>query len=85
MNNDNYIYNNTRAIPRMRTIPKAYEEIKKLDPDTDFTIRALRRMVNKKEIPVVKVESKNLINLDLLIDKLFCKSYNQDDIRTSLI
>lgn len=81
-NNNN---NNNNRLPRMRTIPKAYEEIKKLDKDTCFTLRALRRMVNNGELPVVKVASKNLINLDLLIDKLFCRGYNQDDIRTSSI
>jgi hypothetical protein len=69
-------------IPRMRTIPKAYEEIKKADPETDFTIRALRRMVNKGEIPIVEVESKRLINLDVLFSLLFSKKecYNNDAI-----
>ena len=57
---------------RMRTIPKAYQEIKALDPNTDFTLRALRRMVSQGELPVVMVASKKLINLDLLLDKLSC-------------
>lgn len=56
----------------MRSIPKAYEEIRKIDPDTDFTLRALRRMVNTGELPTVKINSKKLVNLDLLIDKLSC-------------
>ena len=63
---------NSSYIPRMRTIPKAYAELKKLDPDTDFTLRALRRMVNTGEIPTVNINSKKLVNLDLLIDKLSC-------------
>ena len=62
----------TKEIPRMRSIPKAYEEIRKIDPDTDFTLRALRRMVNTGELPTVKINSKKLVNLDLLIDKLSC-------------
>lgn len=63
---------NNSYIPRMRTIPKAYAELKKLDPDTDFTLRALRRMVNTGELPTVNINSKKLVNLDLLIDKLSC-------------
>ena len=62
--------------PRMRTIPKAFEEIKQVDPDTDLTLRALRRMVSNGEIPVVRISNKVLINLDLLLDKLSC--YNDD-------
>ena len=60
----------------MRTIPKAFEEIKQSDPDTNLTLRALRRMVNNGEIPAVKISNKVLINLDLLLDKLSC--YNDD-------
>ena len=61
---------------RMRTIPKAFEEIKQVDPDTDLTLRALRRMLSNGEIPVVRISNKVLINLDLLLDKLSC--YNDD-------
>ena len=68
-------------LPKMRTIPKAYEEIKALDPNTCFTLRALRRMVNTGEIPTVSINSKKLVNLDLIIDKLSC--YNDDAICTS--
>ena len=66
---------------RMRTIPKAFEEIKQVDPDTDLTLRALRRMVSNGEIPVVRISNKVLINLDLLLDRLAC--YNDCTIRTS--
>lgn len=57
---------------RMRTIPKAYDEIKKLDNNTSFTLRALRRMCANGDIPTVKVGNKTLINLDLLIETLSC-------------
>ena len=60
------------TLTRMRTIPKAYAEIKALDPNTDFTLRALRRMVNNGEIPTVQIASKKLLNLDLLLDRLSC-------------
>ena len=63
-------------------IPKAYKEIKALDPHTDLTLRALRRMVKNGEIPSVQIASKNLINLDLLLEVLSC--YNNDTTRVSL-
>ena len=74
---------NDKYIPRMRTIDNAYAEIKALDPSTDFTKRALRRMVATKEIPTTKIGNKNLINLDLLIAKLSGDCYNKADTCTS--
>lgn len=70
-------------IPRMRTIDNAYAEIKALDPQTDFTKRALRRMIASKEIPTTKIGNKNLINLDLLIAKLSGDCYNGNAICVS--
>ena len=70
-------------IPRMRTIDNAYAEIKALDPQTDFTKRALRRMIASKEIPTTKIGNKNLINLDLLIAKLSGDRYNGNAICVS--
>lgn len=75
---------NDKYIPRMRTKDNAYAEIKRLDPNTDFTKRALQRMIANKEIPTVKVGNKNLINLDLLLEILSCGLYNQDDTCTSI-
>ena len=69
--------NQKNKLPRMRTLPNAYKEIKKIDPDTDFSMRALRKMVNNGEIPTVKIDNKILVNLDLLIEKLSC--YNDDN------
>ena len=74
---------NDKYIPRMRTKDNAYAEIKRLDPDTDFTKRALQRMIANKEIPTVRVGNKNLINLDLLIEKLSCGWYNDNAICVS--
>lgn len=67
---------NTNHIPRLRTIPQAMNEIKSADPNTALTMRALRRMVNTGEIPTVAVNSKKLVNLDLLFDRFSC--YNTD-------
>ena len=66
-----------KTIPRMRTVPKAYEELKQLDPNTCFTLRALRRMVKNNEIPTVSVANKKLINFDLLLEMLSCNSYSK--------
>ena len=57
---------------RMRTIPKAYEAIKELDPDTDFSIRMLRQLIKSGDIPTIKISNKTLVNLDLIIDRLSC-------------
>lgn len=72
------INSSNKRLPRMRTIPKAYAEIKKIDPDTSFTIRALRKLVNNGDLPTVKISNKVLINLDMLLDLLSCKCYNDN-------
>jgi hypothetical protein len=66
----------------MRTIPKAYEEIRAIDPNTDLSLRTLRRMVKSGKIPSVQIASKTLVNLDLLLEVLSC--YNKDTILASL-
>lgn len=58
------------SIPRMRTIPEAFKELKAADPNTAYTLRALRAAVNRGEIPVVTVGSKRLINMDLFFARL---------------
>lgn len=66
------IVNKSNKVPRMRTLPKAYAEIKKIDPNTCLSMRALRSLVRNGQIPTVKVSNKVLINLDLLIEWLSC-------------
>lgn len=56
--------------PRMRTAPQAIAELKKIDPDTAFTLTALKRMMKQGKIPVVQIESKRLVNLDTLLSIL---------------
>lgn len=58
------------SLPRMRTAPEAIREIKEFDPNSAFTLRALRRMMSEGTIPVVNINSKRLINLDTLLDYL---------------
>ena len=50
---------------RMRTIPKAFAEIKAADPNTD-------------RIPSVKIENKVLVNLDLILETLACYNIGSD-------
>lgn len=57
-------------VPRMRTLPEAIKELKKADPETAYTLRALRAAVNKGEISVVNVGNKRLINYDRLLEML---------------
>ena len=56
------------SLPRMRTAPEAIREIKKLDPGSAFTLRALRRIMSDGTIPVVYINSKRLMNHDTLFD-----------------
>ena len=52
------------SVPRMRTVPEAFRELKEADPNTGYTLRAFRAAVNRGEIPVVCVGNKRLVNLD---------------------
>ena len=70
------------SVPRMRTLPEAFAELKKEDPSTAYTLRALRAAVNKGEIPVVSVGNKRLINLDNLYEILNMPSYSQNKSST---
>lgn len=55
---------------RLRTIPEAYLELKQEDPNTAFTMTALRRLVKTGAIPVVIIGNKRLVDLDKLPEQL---------------
>lgn len=55
-------------IPRMRTAAEAYAELKKTDPNTSLTLRALQGIIKRGEIPVLKIGSKSLIDMNNLYD-----------------
>ena len=57
-------------LPKMRTAPEAIAMLKELDPDTAFTLRALRRMMKNGEIPVVNIASQRLIDFNVLLEYL---------------
>ena len=66
--------NKIKNPPRIRTLPKAYEEIKKLDSNTSFTMAALRNMCRNGEVPTFRIGNKTLLNFDLLLDTLACQA-----------
>ncbi len=53
-------------MPRMRTIPEAAAELRKVDPNTAVTPYAIKQMVLNGEIPHIKAGKKRLINMDIL-------------------
>ena len=70
----------TGSLPRMRTLSKAYEEIKAADPDTAITMRMIRDLIHTGKVQVYCVGRKKLVNLDLLYESLSCyyRSQNND-------
>ena len=60
----------TIALPPMRSIKQAYEEIKAADENTALTLRGLRALVVTGAIPSVQVGGKYLINMDVLREYL---------------
>lgn len=51
---------------RMRSIPKAVEEIRTKDPETCISVCALRRWVKEGKVPSVKTGKNFLVNVDAL-------------------
>lgn len=51
---------------RMRSLPKAAEELKAKDPETDVSYWVLRRWVKEKKIPSVKTGRNSLVDMDKL-------------------
>lgn len=54
----------------IRSIPNAISEIKKIDPDTCFTVNALRKLVNTNEIPCFRQGRYIRVNVEQVIDYL---------------
>ena len=70
---------------RMRTIPKAVEEIKREDPDSEVGYWTLRKLISDGMLPVCMAGTKALINMDVLEDVLSGKEVTQNatDTRTA--
>lgn len=65
--------------PRMRTIPEAAAELKRLDKNTAITLCALRRMVKTGELPSVAIASKRLVNMNQLLEMLDGQAASRDE------
>jgi len=53
---------------RIRTIPEAVQEIKRLDGNTALTLRGVRRLVSEGTLTTINIGSKRLISLDKLLN-----------------
>ena len=49
---------------RLRTLPEAINELKAQDPDTAFTLWALRRLIAEGEIPAIRSGRKPLVSIE---------------------
>ena len=50
----------------MRTIKEIAEILKKEDPQTKLTVRAIRYLINTGQLPSVQIGSKYLVSLEVL-------------------
>lgn len=66
--------------PRMRTIPEAAAELRRIDPDTAITPYFIRSMVLDGTIPHVQAGKKRLINLDILLAYLNMETKQEEPI-----
>ncbi len=51
---------------KMRSLPKAVEEIRAKDPETCISVCVLRRWAKEGKVPTVKTGKNFLINMDAL-------------------
>ena len=71
---------NGTNIPRMRTLPEAARMLAEQDPETAYTLTALRRAVKRGEIASIEVASKRLINYDALLAHLTAPPVLQQEL-----
>lgn len=58
------------AMPRMRTIKEAHQELKQLDPNTAVTEYYIKQLVLSGRVPFVTAGRKRLLNFDALLSFL---------------
>jgi hypothetical protein len=51
---------------RMRTLDKAYEELKTADPNTEMSKYSLRQLLMSGKVPVVEVGRLRLVDMSVL-------------------
>ncbi len=68
--NNTVEYKYTTTVPRFLTARAAIKEIKELDPRSCLTLKALRRIINNEEIPIIIKGQKKLIDINALFEYL---------------
>ena len=53
-------------LPRLRKLSDAYDEIKRLDPETALTCRQLRSMADRRDLTILKYNNAWVVNMDEL-------------------
>ena len=53
-------------LPRLRKLSDAYDEIKRLDPETALTFRQLRSMADRRDLTILKYNNAWIVNMDEL-------------------
>lgn len=52
----------------IRSINKAYEELKARDPETSISKKMIREIVNNEKIPNIKAGNRRYVDVDVLED-----------------
>lgn len=52
----------------IRSINKAYEELKARDPETSISKKMIREIVNNEKIPSIKAGNRRYVDVDVLED-----------------
>jgi len=55
---------------RLRTISKAYQLIKELDPETDISKYLIRKLAEQEKISLTRTGNKVLVDVDSIMDYL---------------
>lgn len=71
------------ALPRMRLVDQAYEELKQLDPNTAISKNFIRKLAKSGKIHTVQVGRRTLLSFDSLLEYLETLNGQQDETPAS--
>lgn len=66
-------------LPRMRTAQGVLDEIKAQDPGTEVRMYYIRRIIKTKQVPVIEVGRKKLVNVDHVLAFLEAGSIDKEE------
>lgn len=55
---------------KLRTIPKAFQYVKSIDPESDITLYLIRKLAEQEKISITKTGRKILVDVDSLLSYL---------------